>query len=80
MKSEKELPSLSVAIISRYEEARFARCLESVRAIAREIIADDFGLTDATIAIAEAMGANKQDQKTSLMQIISTTFFAGTSI
>jgi glycosyltransferase involved in cell wall biosynthesis len=57
MKSSKEMPSLSVAIISRNEKARIARCLESVRAIAREIIIVDSGSTDGTIMIAEAMGA-----------------------
>jgi len=49
--------SLSVAIISRNEEARIARCLESVRTIAQEIIVVDSGSTDSTITIAEAIGA-----------------------
>lgn len=50
-------PSLSVAIISLNEEARIAQCLESVRAIAQEIIIVDSGSTDDTIKIAESMGA-----------------------
>jgi glycosyltransferase involved in cell wall biosynthesis len=57
MISKNEFPSLSVAIISRNEEARIAQCLESVRAIAREIIIVDSGSTDKTISIAESMGA-----------------------
>lgn len=57
MKSEHKTPSLSVAIISRNEEARIAKCLESVRSIAKEIIVVDSGSTDHTVAIAESMGA-----------------------
>jgi len=57
IKINNELPSLSVAIISRNEEARIARCLESVRPIAREIIVVDSGSSDNTIMIAESFGA-----------------------
>lgn len=57
MKSKGKSPSLSVAIISRNEEARIARCLESVRTIADEIIVVDSGSSDNTITIAESMGA-----------------------
>lgn len=48
---------LSVALISCNEEARIAQCLESVRAIAAEIVVVDSGSTDRTVSIAESMGA-----------------------
>lgn len=63
MKSANDLPSLSVAIISHNEEARIAKCLESVRSIAREIIVVDSDSTDNTVAIAESMGATVYSEK-----------------
>ena len=49
--------TLSVCIITLNEEANIARTLESVRAIADEIILVDSGSTDATVAIARRFGA-----------------------
>lgn len=48
---------LSVCIIARDEEAVLARCLESVRAAADEIVVVDTGSTDRTVEIARAFGA-----------------------
>jgi glycosyltransferase involved in cell wall biosynthesis len=58
-----DIPHLSVAIIACNEEARIARCLESVRSIAHEIIIIDSGSTDNTVAIAESMGAMVYPEK-----------------
>jgi glycosyltransferase involved in cell wall biosynthesis len=44
--------TLSVCIITLNEEANIARTLESVRAIADEIIVVDSGSTDSTVAVA----------------------------
>jgi glycosyltransferase involved in cell wall biosynthesis len=49
--------TLSVAIVSFNEEARIAQCLESVLAIADEIIVVDSGSSDHTLAIANSFGA-----------------------
>jgi glycosyltransferase involved in cell wall biosynthesis len=49
--------TLSVCIITLNEEANIARTLESVRAIADEIIVVDSGSTDQTIALAKARDA-----------------------
>lgn len=48
---------LSVCIIAKNEEASIARAIDSVRAVAAEIVVLDTGSTDATVAIAEAHGA-----------------------
>lgn len=48
---------LSVVLATRNEEANIARCLESVKSIADEIIVVDEGSTDKTREIAEKMGA-----------------------
>jgi glycosyltransferase involved in cell wall biosynthesis len=48
---------LSVAIITRNEEADLPRCLESVAGLAAEIVVLDSGSTDATVAIAQRFGA-----------------------
>jgi glycosyltransferase involved in cell wall biosynthesis len=48
---------VSVAIITRNEAANLPRCLESVIALAAEIVVFDSGSTDATVAIAERFGA-----------------------
>ena len=49
--------TLSVAIITFNEEANIARTLESVKAIADEIIVVDSHSTDRTVAIAKEFGA-----------------------
>lgn len=48
---------LSVFIIARNEEARIGRTLAAVRALADDIVVVDSGSTDATVAIAQGMGA-----------------------
>lgn len=45
--------SLSVIVITKNEEDRIARCLESVKSIADEIILLDSGSTDSTVEIAK---------------------------
>lgn len=51
------LMNLSVAIITFNEEANMVRTLNSVKAIAEEIIVVDSGSTDATLPLAQAHGA-----------------------
>ena len=48
---------VSVAIITKNEEANLARCLESVSGLAREIVVLDSGSTDGTEVIARQYGA-----------------------
>jgi tetratricopeptide (TPR) repeat protein len=50
-------PRLSVAMIVRDEAARLLTALDSVKAIADEVIVVDTGSTDETVAIAQAAGA-----------------------
>src|SRR5579884_2727360 len=49
--------TLSVCIITLNEEANLGRTLQSVQAIADEIIVVDSGSTDATVSIAQSFGA-----------------------
>jgi glycosyltransferase involved in cell wall biosynthesis len=49
--------NLSVAIITFNEEPNIVRTLNSVKAIAQEIIVVDSGSTDDTVALAQAHGA-----------------------
>jgi len=49
--------TLSVCIITLNEEVNIARTLASVQGIADEIIVVDSGSTDATVKIAESLGA-----------------------
>lgn len=51
------MPGLSVVIITFNEEKNIARCLESVRHVADEIIIADSFSTDATATIAAQYGA-----------------------
>lgn len=53
--------SVSLALIARNEEGSIARCLESARAIAEELIVVDTGSTDATREIARRAGATVID-------------------
>jgi glycosyltransferase involved in cell wall biosynthesis len=48
---------LSVAVITLNEEKNLARCLESVRGLASEIVVVDSGSTDGTGDIAKSFGA-----------------------
>ncbi len=48
---------LSVCLIVRNEESRLAGAIESVRAVADEIVVTDTGSTDTTVAMAERLGA-----------------------
>jgi glycosyltransferase involved in cell wall biosynthesis len=48
---------LSAFIITRDEEARIGRTLAALRGLAEDIVVVDSGSTDATVAIAEGMGA-----------------------
>jgi len=48
---------LSVTIITLNEESNIERCLQSVKAVADEILVVDSLSTDATVAIAERYGA-----------------------
>ena len=48
---------LSLALIAKNEARCLARCLQSVRAIADEVIVTDTGSTDATVKIAGEFGA-----------------------
>jgi len=49
--------SLSLCMMVKNEERNLARCLESVRGLAAELIVVDTGSTDATTSIAAAYGA-----------------------
>jgi glycosyltransferase involved in cell wall biosynthesis len=48
---------ISVTIITKNEAERLPRCLESVCAVADEVLVVDSGSTDATVEIAKASGA-----------------------
>src|SRR5271157_3277073 len=49
--------TLSICMIVKNEARLLARCLESCRDIADEIIINDTGSTDATVEIAQSRGA-----------------------
>jgi glycosyltransferase involved in cell wall biosynthesis len=53
---------LSVAIITKNEENNIARCIESVRDIADEVIVVDSGSSDRTVEIASSLGAKVTHQ------------------
>lgn len=50
-------PILSLCMIAKNEELHLARCLESVRGLANEMIVVDTGSTDRTVEIARSYGA-----------------------
>ncbi|TQR46795.1 glycosyltransferase [Paenibacillus popilliae] len=50
-------PTLSICLIARNEEDVIARCLQSIKPIADEIIVVDTGSTDRTIEICQEFGA-----------------------
>ena len=54
---QKPLP-LSVAVITLNEEHNIARCLESVRPLAAEIVVIDSGSTDRTGEIVREFGTH----------------------
>lgn len=49
--------TLSVCIISKNEEKNIAKCINSVKDLAFEVILADTGSTDRTVEIAETLGA-----------------------
>jgi hypothetical protein len=53
----KNNPLLSLCMIVRNEERHLARCLESVKHIAGQMVVLDTGSTDATVSIAKNFGA-----------------------
>ncbi|MBV8362871.1 MAG: glycosyltransferase family 2 protein [Deltaproteobacteria bacterium] len=52
-----ELPSVSLIVITRDEEAVIGQCLASARPFCRELVVVDSGSTDRTLEIARSMGA-----------------------
>jgi glycosyltransferase involved in cell wall biosynthesis len=57
------LIKLSVVIITLNEEKNIARCIESVRSVADEVVVVDSLSTDKTKEISEALGARVIEQK-----------------
>lgn len=51
------MPTLSVAMIVKNEEAHLAHCLASIRDLADEIVVVDTGSSDRTVEIAQGFGA-----------------------
>ncbi|HVN98143.1 MAG TPA: glycosyltransferase [Syntrophorhabdaceae bacterium] len=58
---DKEARTLSVCMIAKNEEDHMARCLESLKGVAGEIIVVDTGSTDETKQIAQVFGAQVFD-------------------
>ncbi len=56
------MEKLSVVIICYNEEKNIRRCIESVLTVADEILVLDSGSTDATVAIAESLGATVKQE------------------
>lgn len=52
-----DAPLLSAVVIAFNEEANIARCLDSLQGLVDEVVVVDSGSTDATVALAEAHGA-----------------------
>src|SRR5437588_10646530 len=52
-----EVPSVSLIVITRDEEALIGQCLASAASFCRELVVVDSGSQDRTVAIATAMGA-----------------------
>ena len=55
------MPTLSVCLIVKNEEAHLARCLESVRGLWDDLVVVDTGSTDHTVEIARSFGARLFD-------------------
>lgn len=53
-----EMLDLTVIILTKNEEKHLARCLESIKGIARDIVVVDSLSTDGTKRIAISSGAN----------------------
>ena len=51
------MTGISAVILSKNEEDRIRRCIESVRDVVDEVIVIDSGSTDATVDIATSLGA-----------------------
>ncbi len=54
---------ISCCIIAHNEGDRIARCIEAVRDIVDEVVVDDSGSTDDTVAVARAAPAPEGRQK-----------------
>ncbi|HJU10035.1 MAG TPA: glycosyltransferase family 2 protein [Candidatus Binataceae bacterium] len=52
-----DLPSISLIVITRDEEAAIGQCLASAKTFCRELVVVDSGSTDNTVEIARSMGA-----------------------
>ena len=52
-----DAPLLSAVVIAFNEEANIVRCLDSLQGLVDEVVVVDSGSTDATVALAEAHGA-----------------------
>jgi len=53
------MPTLTVCLITKNEEAHLGRALESVRGLYDDLVIVDTGSTDGTVGIAEAFGARR---------------------
>lgn len=56
------LPPLSGVVVACNEADRIARCVASLAAVCREVVVLDSGSTDATVAIAQGLGARVSHQ------------------
>jgi glycosyltransferase involved in cell wall biosynthesis len=57
MNTPAPVPNLSIFIIARNEADRIARTIKAVRGLSDDILVVDSGSTDATVTIAEGLGA-----------------------
>ena len=55
------MPDLAVVILTKNEEHHIARCIGSIRSLAREIIVVDSFSTDKTVEIAKSLGAHVKE-------------------
>jgi glycosyltransferase involved in cell wall biosynthesis len=57
MSRQGPVPNLSIFIIARNEADRIARTIQAVRSLSDDVLVVDSGSTDATVTIAEGLGA-----------------------
>lgn len=77
------MPQISVVIITYNEEKNIARCIQSVKKIADEIVVLDSYSTDSTKSICEKLGVNFYqhtfdghiEQKTEQLLMLNTRIF-----